>query len=112
MIDKKPVVGRNEFIKRLMKSGFTHDRAASAYAAMLSTIADGIVGGQAVYLGEIGSIVPTVCQPRKVNLGCRKQKGGKVVKINQEFFLDTRLRYKFRLFKKFQATHQLSWHSS
>jgi len=112
MTDKKPVVGRREFIKNLMKCGLTYDKAVSAYTTMLSTIADGIVSGQAIYLGDIASIVPTVCKPRKVNLGCRKQKGGKVVKIKQEFFLDTRLRYKFRLFKTFVSTHQLAWHSS
>jgi hypothetical protein len=112
MNEKKPVVGRRDFIKRLMQGGLTYDKAVSAYTLMLSTIADGVVSGQAIYLGDIGSIVPTVCQPRKVNLGCRRQKGGKVVKIKQEFFLDTRLRYKFRLFKNFLATHQLAWHSS
>jgi hypothetical protein len=112
MIDKKPAIDRRSFIKNLMSAGFPYGQSVTAYKSMLSTITDGIIGGQAIYLGEIGSLVPTVCLPRKVNLGCIKLKGGGVKKVKQEYFLDTRLKYKFRLFKKFVGSHQLDWHSS
>jgi hypothetical protein len=112
MIDKKPTIGRRLFVKNLMAAGFRYDQAVSAYESMLSTISCGIVGGQSVYLGEIGSLVPTLCLPRRINMGCMKIKGGGVKKIKREYFLDTRLKYKFRLFKKFVGSHQLDWHSS
>jgi hypothetical protein len=110
--EKKPVVGRRDFIRNLMKTGFHYDQSVRAYESMLSTIANGVVGGQSVYLGNVGAVVPVVCPPRHVNMGCMKKKGGEIVKLKREFFLDTRLKYKFRLFKKFLAEHQLDWHSS
>jgi hypothetical protein len=112
MTDKKPVIGRREFIKGLMDAGFKFDQAVRAYDSFMSTISNGIVSGQAICLGNVGSVVPVVCPPKHVNMGCVTLPGGKRAKLKREFFLDTRLKYKFRLFKKFLERHQLDWRSS
>ena len=109
MTSKKPVVDRRSFIKGLMGSGLRYDQAVRSYDSVMSTIADGIVSGQAIYLGNIGTIKPELSPPRHVSMGFVRQKGGKVTKLKREYFLDSRLKYKFKTFKKFLATHQLDW---
>lgn len=112
MSDQRPVVGRKDFIKDLMTKGFSFAQSVTAYESVMSTIANGVVLGQSVYFGEVGKISPVVCPPRTVNMGCMKAKGGTVVRLKRQYFLDTRLKYKFRLFDKFLERHQLDWHSS
>ena len=109
MSGKKPTVGRREFVHGLMTAGFRYDKAVEAYKSVMSTFADGIVSGQKVCFGNVGNVTPMVSPPRHVNMGCMKKKGGEVIKIRREYFLDARIRYKFRIHKKFLASRQLSW---
>ena len=106
----KPVtIGRSEFVKRLMKSGFKFTEACQAYSVLMSTLADAVSQGAYVSLGEVGALVPSVVPPKQVRMGFMKQKGGKTARIVREFFLDSRIKYKFRLYKAFVRNHQLNW---
>ncbi len=106
---KAVTVGRAEFVKRMMKAGFKYVDAGQAYEAMMSTLSDAVAQGAYVCLGEVGALVPTVVPPKQVRMGFVMKKGGKAEKITREYFLDSRLKYKFRLFKGFVQNHQLSW---
>jgi hypothetical protein len=102
-------VTRQTFIQSIMQSGLTYDQAVRAYNSVMSTIADGVVNGQKVYLGQVGVLNPSVLPPRQIKMGVARKPGGKYVKQTREFFLDARLKYFFRLFRKFSETHELKW---
>ena len=101
-------VTRIDFIRGLMDAGLPYDHAARAYSSVMSTIANGIVNGQKVGLGSIGCLYPTVAPARQVRMTFDRT-GGKITRRTREFSLDSRLRFKFRLFKKFSQTHELKW---
>lgn len=106
----KPItVGRAEFVRRLMRAGFKYAEACLAYETMVSTISDAVSQGAYICFGDIGALVPTIVPPKQVKMGFIKQKGGKTEKITREYFLDSRLKYKFRIFKGFTKNHQLHW---
>jgi nucleoid DNA-binding protein len=107
---KAITVGRSDFVKQLMRrSGFKYVEACQAYETMISTLSDAITRGDYVCLGEIGALVPSIVPPKQVRMGFVMKKGGKTEKLTREFFLDSRLKYKFRLFKGFVKNHQLHW---
>jgi nucleoid DNA-binding protein len=105
---KPSPITRLNFVHDMMEVGLSYDQSLKAYNAVMSTIANGVVNGQRVYLGNIGCLNPSVQPPRQVIMGFDR-KGGKVTRKQREFSLDSRLRYKFRLFKKFVETHELNW---
>jgi len=98
-----------DFVRKLMEAGLPYDYAVKGYNAMMSTIANAVVNGQKVYLGNVGCLNPTVRPPRQVRMGFERQQGNKVVCKTREFNLDSRLRYRFTLFRKFTETHELNW---
>lgn len=95
-------VSRLTFIQNLVATGLTYEQANRAYSSIMSTIADGVVNGRKVYLGQVGVLNPVVMPPRQVKM-CFPKTG------TREFFLDSRLKYNFRLFKRFSETHELKW---
>lgn len=103
------VIGRVDFVKGLMAAGFKYVDACNAYQVFMSTISDGIVSGQQICFGNVGALVPSLVPPRQVRMGFVCKPGGEVEKMTREFFLDSRLKYKFRLYKKFMAKQQLRW---
>jgi len=106
-MENEPVV-RVTFIKRMMQAGLTYDQALTAYNTLVGTIADGIVNGQKVYLGQVGVLNPTIQPPRTVKMGFERTAAG-VKNTKREYHLDTRIKYCFRLFKQFVRTHELNW---
>ena len=102
-------VTRYTFIRQMVDSGLTFENANLAYNSMLTTLSDGVVNGRKVYLGQVGVLKPTVMPPRSVKMGFAVTKGRKVVKEQREFYLDSRIKYTFRMFKKFARTHELKW---
>jgi hypothetical protein len=97
------------FIQNMVEGGLTYDQATRAYNSVMSTIADGVVNKRRIYLGQVGVMNPTVLPPRTIKMGCVMTKGRKVVKQQREFYLDSRVKYSFRMFKKFARTHELKW---
>lgn len=106
---KKVTAGRAEFVKKLMKAGFKYVEACQAYESLMSTLADAVSQGAHICLGNVGALVPVVVPPRQVRMGFIMQKGGKAAKITREYFLDSRVKYKFRLYRGFVQNHQLNW---
>lgn len=107
-MNRTPIT-RLSFVKDMVQSGLTYAQATTAYNAVMSTIADGAVNGQKIYLGQVGVINPTVLPPRQVKMGFTKGPGGKIVRRQTDYFLDSRMKYSFRMFKKFVQTHELNW---
>lgn len=103
----KPIT-RLEFIQSLSNSGLTYEQSVRAYNSVMSTIADGVVNCRRIYFGQIGVLNPTVLPPRQVRMGFAKTPAG-VIKQQRDFYLDSRLKYSFRMFKKFASTHELKW---
>lgn len=106
---KNESITRLDFIRDLMGAGLSYDSATRAYTATMSTIANGVVNGQKVNLGTVGCLNPSIQPPRQVRMGFERQCNNQVIHRIREFSLDSRLRYKFRLFKKFVETHELNW---
>jgi hypothetical protein len=103
------VVGRREFIKRFIdQCDITYDTANAIYEAMVSTFEEGIANGHKVGIGKLGALVPTWQDSRTVEMGFRRVPGG-VVRHKQEYFLDPRLRYKFKIYKKWMTKSRLNW---
>lgn len=102
-------ITRLNFIQGMVDSGLTYDQANRAYNSIMSTFADGVVNGRKIYLGQVGVLNPTVMPPRQVKMGFAVKKGREIVRQRREFFLDTRIKYSFRMFKKFARTHELKW---
>lgn len=104
-----PPITRSDFLKGMVEAGLTYDTAIRAYNSVMSTIADGVVNGRRVYLGQVGVMNPTVLPPRQIKMGFARQANGQIIKRQREFYLDSRLKYGFKLFKKFAETHELKW---
>jgi len=105
---KPEVVGRAIFVRRLMKDGFKYVDACRAYESLMSTLAYAVTNGAYVSFGNVGSLTPVVIPPRPIKMGCVRVKGG-WIKQSREYFLDTRIKYKFKIFKAFLQKHQLNW---
>ena len=102
-------ITRLGFVRNMVESGLTYDQATRAYNSIMSTIADGVVNGRRIYLGQVGVMNPTVLPPRQVKMGFAMTSGREIVRQQREFFLDSRVKYSFRMFKKFARTHELKW---
>ena len=105
---KSESIVRLDFVRDLMSAGLSYDSATKAYSAVMSTIANGVVNGRKIYLGNVGCLNPHVQPPRQVRMGFERR-GDKIAHKIREFSLDSRLRYKFKLFKQFTVTHELNW---
>ncbi len=102
-------VSRLNFIQNMVEAGLTYDQATRAYNSVMSTFADGVVTGRKIYLGQVGVLNPSVLPPRQVKMGFAVKKGREVIRQQREYFLDSRIKYSFRMFKKFARTHELKW---
>lgn len=91
-----------------MRQGLKYDQAVVAYDAMCNVFEDAIVSGSRVNIGRVGCLDPEVMEPRTVNMGFSR-KGGNVEKVSRQYFIGRRLRYRFKIFKKFMETHELGW---
>jgi hypothetical protein len=109
LVQKANTVGRKEFIRRWMEEcGVTYDTACQLYRTMVSTFEDGVANGQKVTIGRLGSLVPYWQDSRTAVMGFRRVKGG-VMRHKQEYFLDPRIRYKFKLFRAWLNKSHLNW---
>lgn len=106
---KPEVVGRALFVRRLMKDGFKYVDACRAYESLMSTLAYAVTNGAYISLGNVGSLTPVVIPPRPIRMGFVKVKGGGCEKQSREYFLDARVKYKFKIHKAFMQKHQLHW---
>jgi hypothetical protein len=107
--NESDTVGRNVFIRRWMNEcGVTYDVSCQIYRAMVSTFEDGVANGQKVTIGRLGALVPSWQNSRTATMGFRRVKGG-IVRQRQEYFLDPRIKYKFKLFKEWIGKSHLNW---
>src|SRR5690606_25165717 len=100
---------RAVFIRNLVRtSGLTYVQATQAYESFIKTIDDGICSGSRIQLGKVGSITPVTLAPRPVEMGFRRKKG-EVVKQSRTYWLGTRIKFKFVVFKSFMNSRTLNW---
>lgn len=102
-------IGRYAFIKRWMdECGVTYDMATQIYRTMVSTFEDGVANGQKVAIGRLGALIPNWQDSRTVTMGFRRVKGG-IIKQRQEYYLDPRIKYEFKLYKEWLNNSHLNW---
>lgn len=103
-------VTRADFIKNLAKvPGMSYVQAGTAYDSFIKTIEDGICSGDKIQLSRVGAIVPVKLDPRPVSMGFRRGEGNTIEHVSRTYFLGTRIKYKFKLFKRFVESHTLDW---
>jgi len=103
-------VTRADFIRNLANTqGFTYIQATAAYDSFIKTIEDGICAGSKVQLSRVGSITPVKYGPRIQQMGFKRSVGNTVEKTSRTYYLGSRIKYKFILFKSFMATKSLAW---
>jgi nucleoid DNA-binding protein len=103
-------VTRADFLRNLVKTqGLTYVQAAAAYDSFIKTIEDGICAGSKIQLSRVGSITPVKYGPRVQQMGFRRISGNEVEKTPRTFYLGSRIKYKFILFKSFMANKTLAW---
>lgn len=103
------VVKRADFIRNIVNNqGLTYAQASSAFDAVMKTLEDGICAGAKIQLGKIGAIVPVKLEPRPVQMHFKREKGT-VVPQERTYFLGSRIKFKFRLFKAFLQSKTLTW---
>ena len=108
-MSNETVVKRADFIRNIVKNeGLTYAQASAAFDAVIQTLEDGICAGSKIQLGKIGAIVPVRLDPRPVQMHFRRQ-GNTVVHQERTYFLGSRIKFKFRLFKAFLQSRTLSW---
>lgn len=108
-MSQQAVVKRADFIRNLVSSqGFTYAQASVAFDSFIKTIEDGICTGSKIQLAKIGAIVPTKLDPRPVRMHFKRE-GDKVLKQDRTYFLGTRIKFKFKIFKAFLKSKTLDW---
>lgn len=108
--DVRKTVNRKDFIARLMQdTGLTYDEAIQVFECLISVIEDAVVNVETVRFGRVGALVPHVRPPREVQMGFRVGKGRQVTKVRRIYNLDSRIGFRFRLYRRFMETHQLNW---
>jgi len=102
-------VGRNGFIRRWMdECGVTYDVASQLYRTMVSTFEEGVASGQKITIGRLGALVPYWQGSRTAVMGFRRVQGG-LIKQKQEYFLDPRIKYRFKIYKEWINKSHLNW---
>jgi hypothetical protein len=103
-------VNRRDFVRRFMQDcGVTYDVAVLIYRAMVSTFEEGVSNGQKVTIGRLGALVPNWQAARAVTMGFRRTPKG-VVRQRQTDILDSRLRYRFKIYREWMNTRHLNWY--
>ena len=112
MKPEKATFDRRFFIERFMKEGgLTYSHACRIFDAMCGVFRDGIVTGNRVTIGRVGALMPVWRPPREINMHFQVKKGKKVERgVHRTYFMDGRYEFKFRLYRRFIAQHQLHWH--
>ena len=105
MSQQQPTIGRPQFIKDMVRRGFTYVQAANAYTSMMDTVADGMVNNSKVCLGNVGVLVPQLRPPRKTVMNFRSLPGGGKEAIYMEYNLGIKRAYRLKIYKKFSETH-------
>jgi hypothetical protein len=110
-IKESKTIKRRDFIRRYMQEcGVTYDTACQIYRTMISTFEDGIADGAKVTIGRLGALVPQWQEPRQVVMGFRRTPNKGVVKQKQTFNLDSRIRYRFKIYREWMNTRPLHWY--
>jgi nucleoid DNA-binding protein len=103
-------VTRADFVRNLVQTqGFTYVQASAAYDSFIKTIEDGICAGSKIHLSKVGTITPVKYGPRIQQMGFRRTSGTDVEKVPRTYYLGSRIKYKFILFKSFMANKTLAW---
>ena len=105
----KDTVSRENFIQDLVRNcSFTYVQATAAYESFIKTLENGICSGTKVNFSRIGNLVPVKYPPREVSMGFTRR-GSSISKSNKTYYLGSRIKFKFNLYKKFQNSKKLDW---
>jgi hypothetical protein len=103
-------IGRKDFIRRWMhEAGVSYDAAAAVYRVMVSIFEDGVANGQKITISQLGALVPYWQNSQTKVMPFRRIKGG-IVRQKQEYNLDPRIKYKFKIYRAWLNRSHLNWH--
>lgn len=106
---KSEPLTRAKFIAKFMHTlGCSYVEACNIYDCMVEQFKEAVVDGSKIYIGRVGALDPVWQEPKVVHMGFKRVVGS-VVREDREFVLGRRIRYRFRLFKRFIQQHQLNW---
>ena len=102
MRPKRKSVTRSDFIRALHRNGhMTYRRASEVFDLLVDTIGTAVLNRQQVDFGKVGRIVPTVANAKTVCMNFTSRK--------RQIMLGQRVRFKFKVHRKFLNTHQVDW---
>jgi hypothetical protein len=94
----------------MKEGGLTYSNACRVYEVMCGVFSDGIVTGNRVTIGRVGALMPVWRPPREIRMHFRVKKGKKVeTGVHRTYHMDGRFEFRFRLYKKFIDSTQLTW---
>lgn len=112
MSNRKQIITRAEFIRRYMNDcGLSYLESCKVYETTVSVIEDAVITGTKIGFGKVGAIVPVMMPPRVISMGFVAEKGHQIKKVKREYNIGSRVKWNFRVYKKFIATHRLRWFS-
>ena len=95
-------ITKSDILKRLhSECGLGYAQASQVHDCLIDIIEGGVSGQKKINLGHIGSIVPKVVKGKSVSMNFKRDRTG-VTKTQKYFFLDERIRFELRLYRKFQ----------
>jgi len=109
-VPKLESINKPDFITRFQRElGVPFAQADKFYDVMVRVFEDAIITGAKIKVGHVGVIVPVRRPPREIRMGFVKGKGSKVKKTTRIYNLDSRLDFKFKVYKKFIESRSLHW---
>lgn len=107
---KRASINRRDFVLHFMSScGLSYAKASEVYESMVELFMDGVVNGSKVRFGRLGTLLPVWHNPKTIHQNCRRIKGGEYETTGRVYHMDGRYVFKFRLYRRFVATHSLKW---
>jgi hypothetical protein len=102
------------FVSAFIARGLSYAEAQHAYDAMLSVFETGIIGGNRITLGRVGTLTPVWLEPKVVHMGFTRSKdddGSVSIKKDskREYILGRRVKFKFNLHRAFMRKHDFNW---
>lgn len=109
-VPKQDSINKPDFIQRFQRElGVSLPQADKFYDVMVRVFEDAIVRGAKIKVGHVGIIIPVRRPPREIRMGFSVGKGKKVKKTTRIYNIDSRLDFKFRVYRKFIDSRSLHW---
>lgn len=112
-VPKQDSINKPEFAARIQRElSVSLEVAEKLYDSMVHVFEDAVVTGSKVKIGHVGVIVPKRRPPREIRMGFEVAKGHRIKKVTRIYNLDSRLDFRFRIYRAFINSRSLQWFDS